>query len=66
MRVPLHPGTFLDDTQELRKLQLEWLLATAQERQAIVSNILYEIEAFGDCYRIEQLPFPYESSGEFD
>jgi hypothetical protein len=52
-RIPLHPGTHLTEMRELKKLESEWHAATPQGRLAIVQNIWYEIEAFGDIYRME-------------
>lgn len=55
MRVPLHPGTHLNDVNDMKRLQDIWEKASEEKRRVIVNNIFYEIESFKDCYTIESV-----------
>ena len=53
MKVPLHPGTHLDDMKAMKRLHDIWVTANPIKRQAIISDIFLEIESFSECYNVE-------------
>jgi hypothetical protein len=54
MRVPLHPGTHLNDMEALMRLRDIWAAASPEKRMTIVNDIFLEIESFSDCYIIDE------------
>lgn len=55
MRVPLHPGTHLNDMEALIKLRDIWAAASQEKRMTIVNDIFLEIDSFKDCYIIDDV-----------
>jgi len=51
VKIPLHPGTHLNDIIAMRKLRNKWVCSNESEKASLIKSIYYELEFFGDCYK---------------